>query len=108
MEILLTRQEKRYIGKWIQWKRKENKLSQEEFLEAYPLCARKTLSRLENGKENVREELLEDLLSVFGMRIPEVSDFQSVFSRSEWKRLSRVYDLYDESLLQKCIHSMWI
>lgn len=106
MDISLTQQEKQYIGKWIRWKRKENKLSQEEFLEAYPLCARKTLSRIENGKENVRPELLEDLLSVFGMRIPEVSDFQSVFSRSEWERLSRAYDLYDESLLQSCIRSM--
>lgn len=106
MEISLTQQEKQYIGKWIRWKRKGNRLSQEEFLEAYPLCARKTLSRLENGKENVRQELLEDLLSVFGMRIPEVSNFQSVFPRSEWKQLSSAYELYDEFLLQQCIRSM--
>lgn len=106
MEISLTQQEKRYIGKWIRWKRKGNRLSQEEFLEAYPLCARKTLSRLENGKENVRQELLEDLLSVFGMRIPEVSNFQSVFPGSEWKQLSSAYELYDEFLLQQCIRSM--
>ncbi len=81
-----------YIGKWIRWRRKALGLSQAAFLKAHPLCSRKTLSLLENGKSDIRLDLIEDLLLAFDVRLqPD----QTVLSDRCWNMLADAYETYD-------------
>ena len=81
-----------YIGKWIRWRRKALGLSQAAFLKAHPLCSRKTLSLLENGKSDIRLDLIEDLLLPFDVRLqPD----QTVLSDRCWNMLADAYETYD-------------
>lgn len=101
MTILIA-EERQYIGKWIHWKRKSSHFSQEEFLEKYPLCSRKTLSLLENGKGNLRQDLLEDVLLALDIRLPDHREINLLF----WNQLAQAYEIYDEKQIKASIRSI--
>lgn len=86
-----------YIGKWIRWRRKALGLSQAAFLKAHPLCSRKTLSLLENGKSDIRLDLIEDLLLAFDVRLTSHSD---IWQEEDWNMLAEAYELYDAPAME--------
>lgn len=92
-----------YIGKWIRWRRKALGLSQAAFLNAHPLCSRKTLSLLENGKSDIRLDLIEDLLLAFDVRLIFRND---VWYEEAWNALAEAYAIYDVPAMEARINAM--